>query len=117
MIYDGECPFCTFWIERWKKLTGELVEYAPYQDVAPRYRDISLDEFGRSVHLVHPDGRTSRGARAVFESLSQANKAAWLLTWYHHLPGFGPLSEMVYRFVASHRDALYRLTRLFVRSV
>jgi predicted DCC family thiol-disulfide oxidoreductase YuxK len=114
LVYDGDCGFCLRWIERWRALTGERVEYAPYQRVAARLPDVPPEDFLRAVHLVEPDGRRSRAAEAVFRSLARAPGLAWIPWLYRALPGVRPLSEAAYRFVADHRAELLRLEHLLV---
>lgn len=111
LIYDGDCEFCRWWIERWKRMTGDVVDYAPYQEVVEEYPNISLQEFKRSLQLVHQDGSVSSGARAVFESLEKVPAKKWILWSYRHVPGFRVLSELSYQFIASYRNGLYKLTR------
>jgi predicted DCC family thiol-disulfide oxidoreductase YuxK len=41
LIYDGDCGFCRRWIQRWRAITGERVEFAPYQTVGSLYPEIS----------------------------------------------------------------------------
>ena len=55
MIFDGDCGFCKKWITRWRSLTGERVDYAPYQDTASRIPQISPELFQKSVYLVEPE--------------------------------------------------------------
>lgn len=104
LIYDGDCGFCAKWVKRWKNVTGEKVVYAPSRDVACYFPKISPKEFERSVQLVMPDGRIYSGAHAVFHTLEQASQKTWLLYMYEHVPGFAPLAEFAYRFIASHRS-------------
>ena len=33
LVFDGECPFCRAWVDYWKRLTGDRIDYAPYQEV------------------------------------------------------------------------------------
>ena len=35
LIFDGKCGFCRIWIEYWKQLTGDTVDYAASQDSRP----------------------------------------------------------------------------------
>ena len=35
LIYDGDCGFCRRWVERWRGVTGDAVEYATSEDAAP----------------------------------------------------------------------------------
>ncbi len=110
LIFDGDCGFCRRWIARWKTLTGDRVDYAPSQEAAPRFPEISEEEFRRSVQLVTPDGKVFDGAEAVFRSLAFAPRRGWLLAAYESVPGFAPMTELAYRAIASHRDAASAVT-------
>lgn len=99
LIYDGRCGFCKIWIDYWRKLTGDRVEYAASQDVGEKYPQISKREFSEAVQLVRADGTIASGARAVFETLG-----------YKKVP-FGPVMEWGYRIIAGHRDLFYHLTK------
>lgn len=112
MVYDGDCSFCRLWIERWCALTGERLEYAPYQDVAAQFPQVPIENFRRSVQLIFPDGRVYSAARAVFQSLALVPGYAWMLWIYQRVAGAAPAAEFAYRFVARHRSPLYRLTRI-----
>jgi predicted DCC family thiol-disulfide oxidoreductase YuxK len=110
LIYDGDCGFCGYWARYWEKLTGDSVEYRPYQEVAAQYPTISQTEFQRAVQYIQPDGRHARAAEASFLTLSQApGKGLWL-TLYRKLPGFAAISELAYAFIAAHRPAFYRIS-------
>jgi predicted DCC family thiol-disulfide oxidoreductase YuxK len=111
LVFDGECGFCTFWIARWHRLTGEGVDYAPYQEVAGRFPGIPLEQFQSAVQLIEPDGSISQGAEAVVRSLLGVRGLGWLPWIYRHVPGVAPLGEGAYRFVANHRPFFSRLTR------
>ena len=69
LIFDGRCGFCRIWIDYWKRLTGDRIDFAPSQEVAGRFPQIPLEAFAEAVQLVRPDGSVARGARAVFETL------------------------------------------------
>jgi predicted DCC family thiol-disulfide oxidoreductase YuxK len=112
VIWDGQCGFCRIWIEYWKQLTGDRVEYATSQDAGAQFPQIPPEDFGRSVQFVLAGGTVLRGAKAVFELLKYAPGYGWLPRLYDALPGFAPISEAAYRFIASHRNLFYRLTRL-----
>src|SRR4051812_31373935 len=81
MIYDGECNFCTRWIRRWRRKTGEHIDYAPFQtpNLAGRFPEIPPDAFATAVQLVVPDGSVFRAAEAVFRSLALSGCSPWLL--------------------------------------
>ncbi len=112
LIYDGDCFFCRTWIERWKKITGGRVDYAPYQEAAARFSDIPMAEFQRSVQYITPAGQVYAGAEAVFRTLAEAPGKGALWWLYRRLPGFKPVSEALYRIVAGNRSIASRLTRL-----
>jgi predicted DCC family thiol-disulfide oxidoreductase YuxK len=105
LIYDGRCSFCKIWIDYWKRLTGDRVEYAASQDVADQYPQIPRGQFGKSVQLVRQDGTVASGARAVFESLDMRKT-------YERSRVFAWFAEQVYAFAAARRDLFYWLTRL-----
>src|SRR6476620_2086208 len=102
LIFDGKCGFCRIWIEYWKQLTGDGIEYAASQEVGQNYPQIDPEEFKRSVQLVLPNGEVHNGAAAVFRTLG--------LTNFYELPGVAPITEWAYRLIAAHRDVFYWVT-------
>jgi len=110
-IFDGDCGFCRLWIARWKRRTGPKVDYAPSQEVAPLFPEISAERFARAFQLVLPDGRVFEGAEAVLAIAGRTPGAGLGLALYHRVPGAAPLSEFGYRLVARHRSAAMVLTR------
>jgi len=116
LVYDGDCSFCKLWILRWRDLTGDRVQYLPFQEVAAEFPEIPRDSFTRAVQLILPDGEVSSAAHAVLRTLAFAPGWAgwgWLLWLYRRVPGAAAVSELVYGWVEGHRNLLYRLTRLF----
>src|SRR5438034_9830865 len=111
LIFDGECGFCRWWIERWKSITGDRLDYAPSQEVAERFPEIPKETFARSVQLVAPNGEVYEGAHAVFRSLALVPGRRGLLWSYENLPGFAAVTEAAYRFIARHRTAGLAVTR------
>jgi predicted DCC family thiol-disulfide oxidoreductase YuxK len=111
LIYDGDCRFCLYWVHYWKRLTGDLVTYAPYQEVADQYPEIPLAYYQRAVQYVAPDGSVASGAEACFLTLSEVKGKGFWLVLYRHLPGFATITEYLYDLVASHRSALHRPCR------
>ena len=111
LIYDGDCGFCGYWARYWQALTGERVDYRPYQEVAAQYPQVTLADFQRAVQYIAPDGSRAAAAEASFLTLSHApGKGIWLAL-YRRVPGFAGLSEMAYAFTAAHRPALHRISR------
>ncbi|HLW35430.1 MAG TPA: DCC1-like thiol-disulfide oxidoreductase family protein, partial [Chthoniobacterales bacterium] len=103
LIWDGECHFCRRWIERWKEITGDQVDYETSQNLGDRFPEIPREEFERSVILIEPDGAVRRGAAAVFRSLQCRRSKRWLNWTYEHVPGIAALSEGFYKIIAANR--------------
>ena len=112
LIYDGECGFCGYWARYWQALTGECVEFRPYQEIAAQHPAIPVAEFQRAVQYLAVDGRRASAAEASFLTLSHAPGRGLWLALYRRLPGFAPVSERAYAFIAAHRTAFYRIARL-----
>jgi predicted DCC family thiol-disulfide oxidoreductase YuxK len=97
MVFDADCNFCRRWIARWRKATGERIEYLPLQSprIAEQFPEVPREKFERAVFLIEPDGSVFTGAAAVFRT-----RGRW---WLYRLPGVGPVSEAAYRLVARNR--------------
>lgn len=112
VVFDGDCGFCRFWIERWKGVMGERLDYAPYQEVAGRFDEIPEAEFRRAVALILPSGEVFSGAQAVVRALAEVPERGGWLAAYRRVPGFAALSELGYRLIAGHRNLATKVTRL-----
>lgn len=112
LIYDGDCGFCIFWVTRWRRVTGERLEYRPYHEVVDRFPQVPVRAFRKAVHLIEPEGRVTSGVEAIFRARATVpGRGGWL--WiYENVPGVRPVLDLLYRFVASHRPGFYRLTEL-----
>ncbi|KRT65892.1 MAG: hypothetical protein XU11_C0017G0018 [Candidatus Dadabacteria bacterium CSP1-2] len=111
LIYDGDCGFCRRWIARWESLTGDRVEYAPFQQVASEFPEIPKEQFEASVQFIEPSGKISSGAEAVFRTLTYVPGKQWMLWMYEKIPGAAHISEWSYHLVARHRTFFSKLTR------
>src|ERR1019366_2846004 len=99
LIYDGHCAFCRIWLDYWRQLTGDRIEYLASQEVGGRFPQISREVYSKSVQLVRADGTVASGARAVFESLGKERLYSWVAA----------PSELAYRIIAPHRNFFYQL--------
>jgi predicted DCC family thiol-disulfide oxidoreductase YuxK len=104
VIYDGSCGFCEKWIARWRRITGDSVEYRPSAGIGALFPEIPTSEFDRAVQLIRPDGSRCSGAEAVLEITAPHNRAVHLL-WlaYQRHSTIRSALEATYRFVAAHR--------------
>ena len=66
LIFDGDCSFCRLWVDFWRTLTGDRVDYRTYQEVGANYPAIPPDDFQRAVQFIAPDGHHARAAEASF---------------------------------------------------
>jgi len=112
LIWDGDCDFCRLWIERWREMTMDQVDYSTNQKAADRFPEIPKNEFNRSLVLIQPDGAVIFAAEAVYRSLPYRHSREWLAWSYDHIPGFAGVSETGYCLIARHRKLASAVTRL-----
>ena len=112
LIWDGDCDFCRLWVERWREVTADNVDYATYQQAAGRFPEIPLDQFKRAIVFIEPDGNAFFAAEAVYHSLAYRRARKWLAWSYVYVPGFAAVSETGYSLIARHRKFASAVTRL-----
>jgi len=98
LLYDGRCDICREWVGYWQQLTGDKVNYRPYQEAADDYPDIAVEDLDAAIHLIESDGTICKGARATYSLYLDIHPQSILLLFYRFLPGFGFFSELCYRF-------------------
>ena len=113
LLYDGECGICQEWVDYWQQLTGDKVNYRPYQEATDDYPDIAVEDIEAAIHLIESDGSVCNGARATYSLYQDIHPQSILLLFYRFLPGFGLFSELCYRFFSTHRGVLAFFTHLF----
>lgn len=110
LVFDGDCGFCRYTVDYARELTGDEVEYRPYQEVLDQYPDLTEADFKASIWLFGPQGR-SRGADAAYRTLAIGGRAG--LAWaYRRVPGFSRVSEWAYTFVSRHRRGFHAISRI-----
>ena len=114
LIYDGACDFCLQWVTRWREMTGDKVEYKPFQESAHLFPDIEPDRFEAAVQLIDRDETLYSGAHAVVRLLTISGSNRWRATrWlYDRVPLFAALAERGYAWVASKRALASMITRV-----
>ncbi|MEY2543526.1 MAG: hypothetical protein QOE81_987, partial [Verrucomicrobiota bacterium] len=112
LIWDGDCHFCRRWIERWREITRGAVDYATSQESIERFPEIPREQFQHSVIYIETDGAVFFGAEAVVRSLRSRSSKKWLAWSYDHVPGFAPVSESLYKVIASNRRFASAITRV-----
>ncbi|MEQ8819075.1 MAG: DUF393 domain-containing protein [Sumerlaeia bacterium] len=116
LVFDGECPLCRWWVNRWRHLTCGSVRYVPFQDLGQRgFLGVAPEAFAKAVHYIESPRQISTGAEAAFRLLNGVG--GWRRTplWlYRRVPGVAPFCEAMYRHVSRHRPALDRVRRAIV---
>ena len=77
------------WVGYWNGLTGDRVEYAPWQ-TAGGFPDVPRSDFQKAVQYFE-NGQRFSGAEAVFHLLASVPGWRWTLWLYQHLPGLAAL--------------------------
>jgi len=113
MVFDGKCGFCATWIQRWRRMTRETVEYIPADEptVQTRFPEIPRERFDLAVHLIETDGQVYAGAEAVVRAMAHGEAHRWPIRAYQFSPIFARAMERGYRLVADHRPFFSWLTR------
>ena len=111
LLFDGDCGFCRLWVARWRATMGDQVDFAPAQQEAARFPQVTEEAWKHSVRLVTPEGLVYSGAEAVLRTLAYVRQHRWMLWVYSHLPGARAVSKAAYRLVAGHREFFSKLTR------
>ncbi len=112
LVYDGDCGFCKLWIARWREITAGRIDYEPLQEAAARFPEVPRADFEHAVKLIEPNGRVFSSAEAVFRSLGEGRPFAPAQWCYAHIPGFAPVTEAGYTFIAAHRELAHKVTSL-----
>ncbi|MFD2512933.1 thiol-disulfide oxidoreductase DCC family protein [Pontibacter locisalis] len=110
LVFDGECAFCKYWVNRWRQRTEDDVIYIPFQQAPPSYFGISREQFRESVYLI-TQYRRLHGAEAVFELLAISGDTTFIRLY--NLPLANRLFELGYSIVANNRNFFYELLRRF----
>lgn len=113
MIWDGECGFCQYWIERWKSKTGERIDYLPFQEKASHFKDIPLKEFKKASRFIETDGSIYSGPDSAYKSFTYfENPNLFFHSLYKNNGWFTYLSDHTYNFIAKRRPLFFRVSKL-----
>ncbi len=111
LVYDGDCAFCQYTVDYAAAVVGDSVDFQPYQEAAPDYPEVALDEFKASIQLFTPDGHHA-GAEAAFRVLAVVPRLAGWLWCYRFVPLFAMLAEFAYGLTARRRDWAMRVAKV-----
>ncbi len=111
LIYDGDCRFCLFWVNRWRPDIENEVDCAASQDVRGQFPEIPSSLFDDAVVLIETDGSITQGAEAVLRARYLGTRRRALLSAYESHPVLAAAMEWCYDRVARNRPTFSRLTR------
>jgi predicted DCC family thiol-disulfide oxidoreductase YuxK len=112
ILYDGDCPFCQRWAERWQSGYTQRLDVQPYQSARHRFPEIPDSAHMEALQLVEPDGAVYSGAYAALRARARGRgKRGALLALYESVRGAPALLELGYRIVARHRRVFSMLMR------
>lgn len=112
LIYDGDCSFCKYWVERWKETTEDKIEYRPFQQSVSEFEKFTEEECKQAVQLITSDGDKYSAAEAVFRALAVGGNTKW--KWiYKNIPLANYVFEFAYRIIANNRPFFFKLTKMF----
>ena len=117
LVYDGDCAFCTFWIQRWQKLAGYRIQFRPFQDMEVDYSEVSEQQFKSSIWFFSTRGNYYSAARALLMTVDHRHFGKTLLWLMNNIPGVNKLFDGIYYFMSHHRGFFWRLTKLMFRIV
>jgi predicted DCC family thiol-disulfide oxidoreductase YuxK len=112
LIWDGDCGFCKYWMLWWRRLTGDKVQYEPYQKIAGDIKGIPTWAFQEAIRLVETDGKVYDGPHAAFQALEYTEKWSGFSEKYHKRSFFRFVSDHGYAFIAKNRPAMFFISKL-----
>ena len=111
VIYDGECGICEALKRRAEALDARgRLHFVAYQaaDLAALAPGLTAAEASRALIAIRSDGRTWRGARAVFTAMKHLPGIWGKIGTVGAVPVMSWLAEPVYRLVAARRGQISR---------
>ena len=111
VLYDDECPLCTFqmkvlsWLDWFNALALVPLSDPHAKEIAPQ---LSREDLLEAIHLVTPEGRIYRGARAI-RFVGMRLPLLVPVALFLWIPGVIQIAEIIYQWIARHRLVLSRL--------
>ena len=111
VLFDDECPLCTFqmrlltWLDWFNVIAALPISDPHVQAVAPH---LTREELLEAIHCVTADGKIHRGARCV-RFLGMRLPLLVPLALFLWIPGVIQVAEIIYQWISRHRLFLSRL--------
>lgn len=111
MVYDGQCGFCKYWIIKWKKISGNQINYQAYQRVHEQFKDIEVSHFREAVRLIDTNGEIYNGPDAAFRTFYLKGRFGFLHRWYSKSQIVRKAFNRIYQWIADHRNFLFKVSK------
>ena len=111
VLYDDECPLCTFqmrlltWLDWFNAIAPVPISDPRAQAVAPQ---LTREQLLEAIHCVTAEGEIHRGARCV-RFLGMRLPLLVPVALFLWIPGVIQVAEVVYQWVSRNRHLLSRL--------
>ena len=111
MLYDSDCPLCTFqmrlltWLDWFNKAEMLPINDPQATEIAP---DVAREDLHEAIHCVSPEGRIYRGARAI-RFLAMRMPLLMPLGIFLWIPGVIWVAEKFYMWVSRNRLLLSKV--------
>ena len=106
LVFDGDCGFCTWSVDRTKKWIRPRARILPWQRADLVALGLTEEQCQLAVQFVSADGDVRSGGRAVAATLRDSPQPWPLLGRLAEVPGLAQLVDALYRLIAANR---YRL--------
>lgn len=100
LIWDDACSYCRGWVDRFARF--DILEVLEPMGASDSRNEIARADVQQAMHLVHA-GDTSRGFRAVTETLEHLVPTLWVAPALR-LPVISQIGEKWYRWQAARRS-------------
>lgn len=106
LIYDGDCAFCTLWVNRLRELLPEFPRSVTSQSIDPDRYGLSAEELANYAWYITP-GHHYAGHLATSALLrAQPRRGLRFLGWMLATWPISPIAAGVYHLIARYRHRL-----------
>ena len=111
LLYDGECPMCTFqmkvlsWLDWFHTLALVPLSDERAHRIAPQ---LTREDLMEAIHCVTPQGRIYRGARAI-RFVGMRLPLLVPVALFLWIPGVIQIAEIIYQYISRNRLVLSRI--------
>lgn len=112
LVWDGDCGFCKYWVIKLKWITGDSINFEPYQNSAADFEDLDVSLFREASRLIETDGLIYSGPDSFYRSLIYTPYNRYKLHhYYHKYSSFRFISNHAYSLIAKHRNFMFKVSK------